>query len=60
VHGAMGYSTDTPLADMLVHARSARLVDGADEVHLSQIARAVLDAFATEGSVRQATGRDLL
>jgi acyl-CoA dehydrogenase len=60
VHGALGYSTDTPLADMLVHARSARLVDGADEVHLSQIARAVLDAFATEGSVRTATGRDLL
>jgi acyl-CoA dehydrogenase len=60
VHGALGYSTDTPLADMLVHARSARLVDGADEVHLSQIARAVLDAYATEGSVRQAMGRDLL
>jgi acyl-CoA dehydrogenase len=60
VHGALGYSTDTPLADMLRHARSARLVDGADEVHLSQIARAVLDAFATEGSVRTATGRDLL
>ena len=33
VHGALGYSTDTPLESMLRHARSARLVDGADEVH---------------------------
>src|SRR3989441_5416957 len=32
VHGALGYSTDTPLERMLRHARSARLVDGADEV----------------------------
>jgi len=60
VHGALGYSTDTPLESMLRHARSARLVDGADEVHLSQIARHVLDAFATDGSVRNATGLGLL
>jgi acyl-CoA dehydrogenase len=60
VHGALGYSTDTDLADMLKHARSARLVDGADEVHLSQIARHVFDAFVTDGSVRGATGADLL
>jgi acyl-CoA dehydrogenase len=39
VHGALGYSTDTPLESMLRHARSARLVDGADEVHQMQIAR---------------------
>src|SRR5438270_12263380 len=32
VHGALGYSTDAPLERMLRHARSARLVDGADEV----------------------------
>jgi acyl-CoA dehydrogenase len=60
VHGALGYSTDSELGDMMKHARSARLVDGADEVHLTQIARAVMDAFQTEGSVRQACGRDLL
>jgi 2',3'-cyclic-nucleotide 2'-phosphodiesterase (5'-nucleotidase family) len=29
---------------MMRHARSARLVDGADEVHMTQIARHVIDA----------------
>jgi acyl-CoA dehydrogenase len=59
VHGALGYSTDTPLEMMLRHARSARLVDGADEVHLSQIARVALETFRSDGSVRAATGLDL-
>jgi acyl-CoA dehydrogenase len=31
VHGALGYSTDTPLAGMMRGARAARLADGADE-----------------------------
>ena len=56
VHGALGYSTDTPLERMLRHARSARLVDGADEVHQALIARNVRAAFADSGSVRAATG----
>ena len=56
VHGALGYSTDTPLERMLRHARSARLVDGADEVHQALIARNVRAAFAGDGSVRSATG----
>lgn len=60
VHGALGYSTDTELESMMKHARSARLVDGADEVHLSQIARHVIECFQTEGSVRNATGAELL
>jgi len=38
VHGALGYSTDTPLASMLQHARWARLADGADEIHQMRIA----------------------
>ncbi|MCG8591912.1 MAG: acyl-CoA dehydrogenase family protein, partial [Proteobacteria bacterium] len=33
VHGALGYSTDTPLAHMATQARWARFADGADEVH---------------------------
>ena len=45
VHGALGFSTDTPLEDMMRHARSARLVDGADEVHMQQIARLGLLCF---------------
>ena len=34
LHGALGYSTDTPLAAWYTHIRSQRLVDGPDEVHL--------------------------
>jgi acyl-CoA dehydrogenase len=60
VHGALGYSTDTPLERMLRNARSARLVDGADEVHLSQIAGNVMSAVREEGSSRRATGFELL
>ena len=36
---ALGYSADTKLESMLRQARSARLVDGTDEVHLTQICR---------------------
>ena len=60
VHGALGYSTDTPLETMLRHARSARLVDGADEVHLTQIAKHVIDAYRSESTTRRATGLGLL
>jgi acyl-CoA dehydrogenase len=56
VHGALGYSTDTPLERMMRHARAARLVDGADEVHQALIARNVRAAFAADGSTRAATG----
>ena len=56
VHGALGYSTDTPLERMMRHARSARLVDGADEVHQALIARNVRAAYAETGSLRSATG----
>jgi acyl-CoA dehydrogenase len=56
VHGALGYSTDTPLETMMRHARSARLVDGADEVHQALIARNVRAAYAESGSLHGATG----
>jgi acyl-CoA dehydrogenase len=39
VHGAMGVTNDTPLARMWQHARTLRIVDGPDEVHLQGIAR---------------------
>ncbi len=60
VHGALGYSTDVELGDMLRHARSARLVDGADEVHLTRIAETLIEVFRTTGSTRGATGANLL
>jgi acyl-CoA dehydrogenase len=56
VHGALGYSTDTPLADMYQHARWARFADGADEVHQMRIAQRTIAAYTDEGSTRRATG----
>jgi len=56
VHGALGYSTDTPLADMLKQARWARFADGADEIHQQTIARGVIDAWQEHGSLQAALG----
>jgi acyl-CoA dehydrogenase len=56
VHGALGYSTDTPLASMYQHARWARFADGADEVHQMRIAQRTIAAYKDEGSTRSATG----
>lgn len=38
-HGGMGVSSDTPLAEYWVYARSLRLADGPDEVHMYQLGR---------------------
>lgn len=56
VHGALGYSTDTPLAHMFQHARWARFADGADEIHQMRIAERTIDAYRATGSTRSATG----
>jgi acyl-CoA dehydrogenase len=56
VHGALGYSTDTPLASMYQHARWARFADGADEVHQMRIAQRTIAAYKDTGSTRVATG----
>jgi acyl-CoA dehydrogenase len=56
VHGALGYSNDTPLADMLKQARWARFADGADEIHQMRIAQRTIAAYKDHGSTRIATG----
>jgi len=56
VHGALGYSTDTPLAEMAKQARWARFADGADEVHQWRIAQRTIDAWLKHGSTDSATG----
>ncbi len=56
VHGALGYSKDTPLASMAQHARWARFADGADEVHQWRIAQRAIDAHKKDGTTRAATG----
>ena len=56
VHGALGYSTDTPLAHMFQHARWARFADGADEIHQMQIATRAIKAWQADGSLAKAMG----
>ncbi len=45
VHGARGLTNETPLANMLLQARSARIYDGPDEVHRMVVARRILRSF---------------
>jgi acyl-CoA dehydrogenase len=56
VHGALGYSTDTPLAHMATQARWARFADGADEIHLMRTAQRTIATYKDTGSTRAATG----
>ena len=39
VHGGGGVSQDFPLAQFWIYARSLRLADGPDEVHMESIAK---------------------
>ena len=39
IHGGMGVSGDTPLASFWAGARTLRLADGPDEVHMYQLGR---------------------
>jgi acyl-CoA dehydrogenase len=45
VHGALGVTEDTPLEGMYRHARGARILDGADEVHVMNSARRILKMY---------------
>ena len=56
VHGALGYSKDSPLSDMLLQARWSRFADGADEIHKWRVAEAVISAYKETGTTRAATG----
>ncbi len=60
LHGALGYSRDTPLAAWYTHIRSQRLVDGPDEVHRWTVGRNVMKSFKATGSTAGACGGDLL
>ena len=56
VHGAMGVTQDTPLAQMWVHARTLRIADGPDEVHKMTIARRELKKYAPDFSMTPSAG----
>ncbi len=60
LHGALGYSRDTPLAAWYTHIRAQRLVDGPDEVHRWTVGRNVLKAYEKYGTTASAAGGDLL
>jgi len=60
LHGALGYSHDTPLARWYTSIRSQRLVDGPDEVHRWRVGRNVIKAFEEHGTTASACGGDLL
>ena len=45
VHGALGMTDDTPLASLYRHERSARIYDGADEVHKSRVAKEIMKKY---------------
>jgi alkylation response protein AidB-like acyl-CoA dehydrogenase len=55
VHGALGYSSDTPLGEMVTQARWNRFADGADEIHQMRIAQRTT-AYQDHGTTKAATG----
>ncbi|MDZ4778047.1 MAG: acyl-CoA dehydrogenase family protein [Alphaproteobacteria bacterium] len=60
LHGALGYSRDTPLAAWYTHIRAQRLVDGPDEVHKWTTGRNVIKAYKAHGTTASACGGDML
>ena len=60
LHGALGYSQDTPLARWYTSIRSQRLVDGPDEVHRWTVGRNVIKAYEKYGTTASAAGGDLI
>ena len=51
VHGGLGMSDDLPISFFYRHERAARIYDGADEVHKTVVARALLKEYGVEVSL---------
>jgi len=51
VHGGLGMSDDLPLSFFYRHERAARIYDGADEVHKTVVARAILKEYGLDVSL---------
>ncbi len=56
VHGALGYSHDTPPAHMAQPARWARFADGADQIHQMRIGERTIKSFKERGTLHSALG----
>jgi acyl-CoA dehydrogenase len=48
VHGGAGVSDDFPLASLYAHARTLRIADGPDDVHLRTVARQELGKYVSK------------
>jgi alkylation response protein AidB-like acyl-CoA dehydrogenase len=46
VHGALGITDETPLAEMYMAARAMRFIDGPDEVHRMVVSREILKSYS--------------
>jgi alkylation response protein AidB-like acyl-CoA dehydrogenase len=53
VHGALGVTDDTVLAQWYRHERAARIYDGADEVHKTSLGRRILRRYATAAATER-------
>ncbi len=47
-HGGLGVSQDTPLSDYWLYARSIRIADGPDEVHMYQLGRNTIRRYEND------------
>jgi len=48
IHGAMGVSQDTFLADAWAYARTIRLADGPDQVHMASLGKQLIGQYALD------------
>jgi acyl-CoA dehydrogenase len=60
IHGALGFTADTPLAGMWMDARANKVIDGPEEVHRWTIGRNVVRAMERDGTTRSAAAGDLV
>ena len=49
VHGALGITSDTPLAFWWGHERGARIYDGPDEVHKITASKRIVERYTSDG-----------
>lgn len=47
-HGGLGLSSDLPMAQFFAGARTLRLADGPDEVHLASLAKMELGKYRSK------------
>jgi acyl-CoA dehydrogenase len=58
IHGGIGVSQDTPLAEMWSGQRTLRLADGPDAVHRMVVGRNEIKQYLSETTETAATFRD--